>query len=829
MNGLEAFRLLAKLTLDKTEYEKGMTDAEQEAYAKGQKIGTGLSKAGSMVGSALGAMGTAMKNLTIVAGKMAIAGIGASATAISGLVVTSSKAYANFEQLSGGIQKLYGNMGMSLQEYADANGKTVDEVRGQWQALEDAQDQVAANAGNAWLTVGMDANQYMESITGFSAALLNATDSSVEAANLADVAMKDIADNANTFGKYTAEELTSVYQALAKGQYQTLDNLNLGYGGSKEGMQSLIDKANELAKAQGEMGDLTIDSYADIVKAIHLVQEDMNIAGTTEREAMKTMEGSLNATKSAWTNLTLAIGKGEGISEAIDNISTAIFGLEGDTENETGLINQIVPRIQTTMESIGEVVAQAGPILADKLPLLMDSILPTLLTSTQTLVSSLVGALPGIIDTLLAYVPQLLDMIVDTGLQIIPMILSLLVTLGGKIIAYFPTLFAKVANALPDLFKGLADSLTGAFDGDILSAIINGAVDMIMSLVSTLAEYLPTAIDTFTQGLVTLAETLTNPDMLGKIIEGGVQLLLSLADGLIQAIPQLIEAIPVIIENLVTALVNNLPLLIDAGIQLIGALAQAIIENLPLIVAAAIKIIYSLVDGLIGALPELVFAGWNLMTELLGSIIEALPKFLENGIKVVGAVVEGIIKTVGSIVKAGISLVTNFINAIAGTFGRIRDAGKQVIDTVKNGIMDKINDAKTWGKDLIQNFIDGILAKWEALKSTVSNVAQSVKDFIGFSEPKKGPLSNFHTYAPDMMELFAKGIKDNEDLITGQISKSFDFGTSLVAMNAPQGGTGIGGVTFTQNIYSPEALTPYEIARQTRNANQELVLSLRGV
>lgn len=255
--------------------------------------------------------------------------------------------YANFQQLVGGIDKLYGEASDKMQQYAQ----------------------------QAWRTAGMDANAYMQSVTGFSASLITSLGGDTQkAADMANTAMQDISDNANMFGKYTAEELTGVYQALAKGQYQTLDNLQLGYGGSKEGMQQLIDKANELRVANGEMGNLSIDSFADIVQAIHLVQEEMNITGTTEKEALKTLEGSANATKAAWQNLVTEFGKPDAdIGARIADMFTAVMGVNG----EGGLFRNVVNEVRTIASNMigaaSDGISVAVDYIRDNGPKLLES------------------------------------------------------------------------------------------------------------------------------------------------------------------------------------------------------------------------------------------------------------------------------------------------------------------------------------------------------------------------------------------------------------------------------------------------------------------------
>lgn len=248
--------------------------------------------------------------------------------------------YASYEQLTDGMKKLY----------------------------RDASDTIIGYSQNAYRDVGISANKYMEGVAGFSAAMMNSVgNDSQKAAELSNTAMKDIADNANTFGKYTVDDLTQVYQALAKGQFQTLDNLNLGYGGTKEGMQQLIDKANQLKAANGETADLTIDKFSDMVEAIHLVQEDMQITGTTTHEAMGTIEGSANMAKAAWENLLTGIGAGdtEMVKTSVSGLVTSIFGTWSDQtkKREGGLINSLLPVVQ----NVGNAILQEIPSLGVKM------------------------------------------------------------------------------------------------------------------------------------------------------------------------------------------------------------------------------------------------------------------------------------------------------------------------------------------------------------------------------------------------------------------------------------------------------------------------------
>lgn len=246
---------------------------------------------------------------------------------LAGVVADVGKAaytsYAQHEQLTDGIKKLYG----------------------------DAAQAVISNANGAYKSAQMSANSYMSNIMGFSAALVESLNKDQkEAAKVADTALRDVADNANAFGKYTVEELAGVYQALAKGQYQTLDNLMLGFAGTKEGLQQLLDKANELNEEQGIHTQYSINNFADIVNAIHKVQEEMGIAGTASGEAANTIEGSTAMAKAAWENLATGMADSsadmEGLTkDFVDSVFTAG--------------KNIIPRVQQIVTGVGTATGEA--------------------------------------------------------------------------------------------------------------------------------------------------------------------------------------------------------------------------------------------------------------------------------------------------------------------------------------------------------------------------------------------------------------------------------------------------------------------------------------
>lgn len=247
---------------------------------KDEASGKAEGVASKVVGT-LGSAGTA-------AAKAIGVGVAAVGAGVAAIGVASTQAYAAYEQNVGGIQKIFGNMGKSLDEYAALTGQTVEQCSGKWQQLEQAQTTVLANADAAYKTAGISANQYMEQVTGFSASLVSSLGGdTVKAAKYANTAMVDMSDNANTFGT-AMEDLQNAYQGFAKQNYTMLDNLKLGYGGTKEEMQRLVKDAHAVNSAVDESSL----SFDNIVLAIHTMQEQMQIAGTTSREAATTIEGS---------------------------------------------------------------------------------------------------------------------------------------------------------------------------------------------------------------------------------------------------------------------------------------------------------------------------------------------------------------------------------------------------------------------------------------------------------------------------------------------------------------------------------------------------------
>ena len=596
------------------------------------------------------------------AAKIGTAAVGAAAAGITALTTAAVNNYAEYEQLVGGVETLFKGSADKVQEYA----------------------------ANAYKTAGMSANEYMSTVTSFSASLLQSLGGDTDkAAEYANQALTDMSDNANKMGT-SMEMIQNAYQGFAKQNYTMLDNLKLGYGGTKEEMARLIKDASKLDKSI-KANDM---SFGNIVKAINAVQTEMGITGTTALEAGRTISGSVGAMKSAWTNLLTGLADGNAdVGELVNNLVTTIVG-DGSEEN-LGVFGNIMPAVQTALTGASTLISELLPQIVQTIPTIITENLPILAESAISIIQSLADG-----------ISQNQGMLMTTAFETITYLANSLITMLPQIVALGLDLIVSLAN-------GIADSLP---------------------------ELIPTIIDVVLQ----IVDTITDPSTLSNLLDAAIAVIVALADGLIDSLPELLEKAPEIVQNLVNAIIENAPKLLESSYEMIVKIVEGIIENLPQILEAGAEIVFSILEGI---------------TELLGDLIMK---------------------------------------------------GKDIVDSVKEGFSSKVEEAKTWGKDMIQNFIDGITAKWQALRNKVSSVAQTVKNYLGFSEPKLGPLSNFHTYAPDMMDLFAKGIRDNENVITDQIEKSFDFGERTMKFGAEYddgfgikksrgtayGGTSIGNITI---------------------------------
>ena len=625
-----------------------------------------------------------MKGVLVGAAKGVGVAAGAIAVAVGKVVKDATSAYANFEQLSGGIETLFGEGGRSLEEYAAKVGKTVDEAKADYDNLLSAQETVMNNAAEAYKTAGLSANEYMETVTSFSAALINSVGGDTQkAAELSNMAITDMSDNANKMGT-SMESLQNAYTGFARGNFTMLDNLSLGFAGTKEGMQQLLDKATELSGVEYD-----ISSYADIVEAIHVVQSNMDITGTTAKEASTTITGSLNTVKGAWQNLLTGLGDKDA------DMSTLTTNL---AESLATALKNIAPVVTEVLGSISEVVSPLLDWVIDELPGLFSDFLPD-------------------------FVSTVIDLLVDVT--------------------------TKLLDSLPELLQILID---GLLSEEMITKLVGGLIEMVMSLVTHLPEI----------------------------------------------IAVLVEALPVVIENVINGLVNNLPLLIEGLINLVTQLVihlpeiiLGLIQAIPMIITSIVNALASLPDKLkeVGseAFTKMVDAFKELPGKLKEKAGEALNKFIEAWANIKEKI-EGIVKKIKE-------PFDKFVK-------KIKDIGKNIVKGLWNGI----NDKYQWIKDKVGGFVKGI--------------GDKIKGFFGINSPSR-LMAEYGRYIDEGLAL---GIEKNANLPEKAM---LDMADDMTDINIPTTVSSSAMLTAsapTQSAYTDRLDTIEKLLKQIATEGKDIYL-----
>lgn len=600
-----------------------ISEVTGNAESSGKKVGSTLEK--------IGTVATKIAKVTAVA-------ITAVATGVSALATSAIKNYADYEQLVGGVETLFKNSSDKVVEYAN----------------------------NAYKTAGMSANEYMETVTSFSASLLQSLGGDTEqATEKANQAIIDMSDNANKMGT-SMESIQNAYQGFAKQNYTMLDNLKLGYGGTKEEMQRLLDDATKLSGIEYD-----ISSYADIVDAIHVVQDNLGITGTTAKEASETISGSISSMKSSWKNLVTGMADGTQDMDALVNNFFDSVVTVGDN---------IIPRVSETLQGIGNAIQKTAPKIIAILPKLLQQVLPQLMQAVTNLIGVLVQvvneALPTIIQAIVGAFPMVLDALVS----IIPTLIS-----GVEII------IEGLIQALPSLVQSLAEALP-----TLIPQIIDGIVSIFLMLVENFPLILQPIIDSLPDIIISLVNALM--DNLPAIIEGLVQLTVSIVEALPQIIMALIDALPTVLMSILEGLWNALPVLLSGIGEILVSIGSAI---------------------------------W----ELLKNFNPKLAEFFENSVAKIKEIFTPIVKFFSGIwdgIKGAFSSVTTwFKDTFSKAWQAVKDVfstGGKIFDGIKEGIAGVF-------KTVVNGLIGGINKVISVPFTAINTALGKIKDIeiLGFT------------------------------------------------------------------------------------------------
>ena len=748
------------------------------------------------------------------------------------------------------------NLGKSA---LDSVGQLEQNVGGVETLFGDAADAVIASADRAYQTAGMSANDYMSTVTSFSASLLQSLGGNTEeAAKVADMAIIDMADNANKMGT-SMDMIQNAYQGFAKQNYTMLDNLKLGYGGTKTEMERLLADAEKLTGVKYDINNLN-----DVYQAIHAVQEEMGITGTTAKEAASTLEGSMASAKAAWDNFMNGSGDADQLADAF---ATA-------ADNIVKNLAEIIPRFAETLPALG------GAIIA-QIPGLVVAIVPAVLSAGQSVLK------------------QLQDAVLDfdfagTADKVVQMITGFIEGDGlGSLLDTLATIFTGIVNGissmLPSLLPALIELISYVVTSllDQLPAILDCALELILGLAQGILAALPVLIEALPEVISSIVEFLISA--VPQIIDAGIELLMALVDALPVIIDALVDALPQIIKATVTALIAAAPQIAKAGIKLLGALIEAIpvivvelAEAVPDIVAAIIDVLAEL-PGLIGEVfaeivTDLVEWGQQMLSNAsmamsnmlsqVNSIIQELP----------GKIWTHLVNTVNKVVAWGQQMVSNastaasnMLSKVSSTLqqlpGKVWDylsqaaqkvvtwgtqlaqkgaaAATQLFNSIVNGLSSLPSKMAEIGSNIVSGIWNGISSGWNWLTNKVSNLASSLldaaKDALGINSPSKEFADEVGRW---IMPGVGKGLdKSMPATLKDMKAKAGELVSAMRAeMSASVGQLSVGashaaglrmagaGTTVyndnrmeQSNTYNVPVATPSEVAKKQREALRNMV------
>lgn len=701
-----------------TESMKDATSSASKMTSVMQGIGSGVAK----VGKGLAIAGTA------------------AATAVTALVSKSVGAFADYEQLTGGVETLFGAGGRSVEEYAQSVGKSVSDIQGKYDSLMSAQNVVLENANKAYMTAGMSANEYMDTVTGFSASLISSLGGDTnKAADYANSALVDMSDNANKMGT-DMESIKNAYQGFAKQNYTMLDNLKLGYGGTQEEMKRLLSDAEKLT---GQRYD--ISSFADITQAIHAIQTQMDITGTTAKEASTTISGSWGSLKAAFENTLVGLTTGgEMFDQSLDALvdSAKTFG------------QNVIPAITGALSGVGSLIESLAPVIVAELPSMVSDILPHLVSATKSLVTGLISQLPALGKAVLDAIPSIFDGMTDV--------------IGESSVGKLKGSFEGLKNTITDTFSNIGPMLKDFCEGGI----------------STFCDALSTAMD-LASGAISVIEALSPVigAVAGAIITyKGAVLLWNAAETAKNVVMGISTAAQWALNVAMTA--NPIGIVIVA----IGALVGAFIvlwnksegfrnfwinlwEKVKAIVTSAwegIKAGFEKIKNGISAVKEKVSTMWNGVkektSELWGGVKNVVSEKLNNikstydahgrGLKgATFAAIEGvkeyyrtgydaINQLTGGKLGEVVNKVSEKMEAVKGkfseAFGNVKNTVMTIFENIKNGITEKISAAVNKVKEIFGSIAEKVSDVWGKIKGIIKApkiVQKGTVSIAGVSTP----------------------------------------------------------------------------------------------
>lgn len=759
---------------------------------------------GSKITGTVGRIGGAV---SAIMGSAAVAG----AVAIG---KSTLDAYANYEQLVGGIDTLFKDSSARMQQYA----------------------------AQAYQTAGTSANKYMEISTSFAASLISSLGGDTEAAaDMANTAIMDMSDNANKMGT-SLEVVQEAYQSLARGNYEMLDSLKLGYGGTKKELERLLSDAEKIAAAQGEVRDFSVDSYSDIVEAIHLVQDEMGITGTTAAEAATTISGSVNSMKAAWENW--------------------LAGLGNEDADMSALTDQLVSSIGTVMRNVlprAKVIAQS---LVQQIPVLFSGLVSLLPQPFQQAigmagqalsqgVETIKGVLAGIVQQVAPIVQGVADTIggmfsgfmdgftVSGGsLSALAGIAQLIMGLasplgivrilfeqfGSQIQQISSTVGPQIVTVLQSLAQALGGAIGGVLPG--IQAAISALLPVIGQVITTVGQILATVMPVIASLASQLVPVITTiAQVVGQLMAMLAPIIASLVSTMLPVVQNIVNAL----MNLATAVMPIVIQVINTVMGIIQAL-MPVIQTIATVVSSVIGVIVTVIGQIISLVTNVVaviVSAVSQVTGVIAGIIQIVSGIFGTILSVIGGIVSGIVSTVSGAfnavvnivsgaISSAVAFITGFASSIANTFngiaGAIGNAINGAANTLRSGFSGMVSAATGFignlvstvgsipgriqgvfsnagsmlvsaGRNIIQGLIDGITGAISgaisAVQNAVGGIIDGAKSMLGIASPSKV----FREIGQFTMQGAALGVEDDapmlarstEDAMRGMVGSAKDI------------------------------------------------------
>ncbi len=619
--------------------------------------------------------------------KSSFVAVGAAATAA---FVTISKAaissYAEYEQLAGGVETLF----------------------------KDSSDKVKKYADEAYKTAGLSANEYMSTVTSFSASLLQSLgNDTAKSAEYADQAIIDMSDNANKMGT-DMEAIQTAYQGFAKQNYTMLDNLKLGYGGTKEEMQRLLEDASKLSGIEYD-----ISSFADITQAIHVIQTEMGITGTTAKEATATIQGSFGMMAASWKNLLT------GVADDTQNFDAL---LENFIDSIGSVMENLLPRVTIVAEGALNLVAGLLP----QIPVLFQELLPVVLESVNSIAEGIISALPELMQTIGGILPQIIDGIIDLLPMFLDAGLQVILSLAQGIVDSLPQLIPKVVDIMLEIVKTLLDNI---------DQLAMAAIDIIVALAEGLINALPELLEELPTIITKIVIALTDPSMLAKLIAASIQLMAALTEGLIKSIPAILVGVAKIVPAMIQGFVDRISNFVQIGKDLISGLWRGIVDTKDWLINNIKKWCGTVVDGIKSffgihspstlfrdEIGKMMVAGMGEgITENKSLVTDALSDVYNDMSKVTPESIDG----------------ENALKLLQETFGNIPEGyyelGKNSGESFVNGFMEKLPNLVTSIRSVLQqsvSYISGGIQSPILVGATAGNTSNTYNTTYTFNSSK---------------------------------------------------------------------------------------------